>query len=71
MKGLRRLKQPQIEYIGRGPRVVALSAASALYFFGFDSENYEAVDVGPPADPHRWKPEARVYECRKKQSKMN
>jgi hypothetical protein len=40
--------------------VVAMSARSAISFFGLD-ENARAVDVGDPDDPARWKPGARRF----------
>ena len=40
--------------------VVALNARSAIAFFGF-GDDARAVDAGPPAEPSRWKPGARVW----------
>ena len=41
-----------------GPRVVSMSADDAKVFFGFTDE---PIDIGPPADPNRYKPGARVF----------
>jgi hypothetical protein len=47
-------RKPDLE----GPRVVTMSAAAAKRFFGFDDE---PVDLGPPSDPEKYAPGARVY----------
>jgi hypothetical protein len=47
-------RKPEIE----GPRVVTMSADAARAFFGFTDE---PIDLGPPHDPERYKPGARVF----------
>jgi hypothetical protein len=41
-----------------GPRVVTMSPERAKAFFGFEDE---PIDLGPPADPSKYKVGARVY----------
>lgn len=55
--------KPKFEYVGY-VQVVAMSAESAIAFFGFGPEA-RAIDVGPPEvdplRPSRWKDGARVW----------
>jgi len=50
--------------------VIATDARSALAFFGFRPGEAWAVDAGPPADPHRWKPNARRWHVYRNKGDM-
>jgi hypothetical protein len=51
--------KPEMERMGY-LSVVATSAKAARAFFGLPPETL-AVDAGAPAEPSRWKPNARVW----------
>ncbi len=49
----------------KGPKVITMTAKSALAFFGFSRHTHRAVDIGPvhPDRAAKYHPDARVFEC--------
>lgn len=49
--------------------VISMDAKSAIDFFGF-GPGAVAIDAGPPPDPERWKPGARVWHVYKSRAAL-